>query len=360
MLIVGAGLAGLSVAWHLAQTRSGQRVLVLDQGPAPAGEASAQNAGMLRRFALDPLERARAQRTFEALRSLPTDDWPDPAFRSTGSVLGLATDRPDYAVVAEDLLERGVRVERIEGTDLGRVAPILEDSPIEACWWLPQDGVCDPWTLAQGFARGAGRRGVQFAFDQRVCALLVTGADQVHGVRLADGTTIHAETTVLCTAAWTPLLDSSADLRPLARHLWQSDAHPLSAPGHPWCWIDDVGVYARPEAGGFLCSPCDEELRIPHPGPDSIGRPEAEARAVLIDKLERFLPALGSVRFDRGWRGLRTFAADRTPRLGPDPERTGLFWATGLGGSGVSTCWAIGEEAAAVLAPAPDRERLSS
>ena len=57
VLIIGAGLAGLSVAWHLAPTH---RVLVVDQGAQPGAEATAQNAGMVRRLVEDPVERAIA------------------------------------------------------------------------------------------------------------------------------------------------------------------------------------------------------------------------------------------------------------------------------------------------------------
>ena len=55
VVVVGAGLAGLSVAWHLAAE---MRVLVLEQGEQPGAEATAQNAGMVRRMGEDPCERA--------------------------------------------------------------------------------------------------------------------------------------------------------------------------------------------------------------------------------------------------------------------------------------------------------------
>ena len=133
-------------------------------------------------------------------------------------------------------------------------------------------------------------------------------------------------------------------LFPLRRTLLQTESHPLSE-GHPWTWIDDVGIYARPEAGGFLLSGCDEAVDAPGERP-STGPVEAEHRALALDKVERYLPALGPLRFRNGWSGLRTFAPDRRPVLGDEPCMPGLWWAAGLGGYGVTCSLAVGEAVA--------------
>ena len=93
VLVVGAGLAGCSVAWHLAPRA---RVLVLEQGVQPGAEASAQNAGMVRRLGEDPYERALALRTVARLDHLgpafPAPPsrvvgavWPSPTIRATST-----------------------------------------------------------------------------------------------------------------------------------------------------------------------------------------------------------------------------------------------------------------------------------
>ena len=125
-------------------------------------------------------------------------------------------------------------------------------------------------------------------------------------------------------------------------------AHPLAETDHPWCWLDDVGVYARPEAGSWLVSGCDEAVDVPAPGPGSAGAIEPFGRALAADKL-RYLPELVGTRLHRGWTGLRTFAPDRRPILGADAELPGLWWAAGLGGFGVTTCSAVGEVVATWL-----------
>ena len=88
VIVVGGGIAGASVAWHL---RDRGRVLLLERGPAFGAEAASQNAGMVRRLGEDPWERALAIRTVERLVALDSNPGPfqiSPS-RVVGAVLGL-------------------------------------------------------------------------------------------------------------------------------------------------------------------------------------------------------------------------------------------------------------------------------
>ena len=71
---------------------------------------------------------------------------------------------------------------------------------------------------------------------------------------------------------------------------------------------------------------------------------------LLAEKLAAGAPALADVTIRRSWACLRTFAADRRPVIGPDPDLPGLFHVSGLGGFGMTTSAAVGELAATLLA----------
>lgn len=340
VVIVGAGLAGCSLAWHLA---ADTRVLILEQGDQPGAEASSQNAGMVRRMGEDPAERALSARSF-AFYEDPGEDWVDtPPSRRVGAVLGLAWDPFQLHESVAALRAAGVRVECLKQPAL--VAPALADAPLTAAWYLPDERVADAHALLSGFLGGARRRGAAVRCRSRVTGLMLDKG-RVVGLRTESGD-VAAGRVVLAAGAWSAHLAAQAGLRrplmPLRRTLLQSDPHPLSRPDHPWCWIDDVGVYVRPEGGGWLCSPCDEAVDFPDVGADSWGALTDDQRARAVDKLERYLPALADARLARGWTGLRTFAPDRAPVMGPDPEVDGLWWAAGLGGFGVTCSYAIGE-----------------
>jgi D-arginine dehydrogenase len=352
VLIVGAGLAGASLAWHLA---GAGRVLLLEQGPQPLAEASAQNAGMVRRLVRGAEERDLACRSAAQLAAdSGRGDWQDlETFRPTGAVIALAgPGDPALAEAAADLAARGLRIDEVPAGRLGAVAPALAGAPLTRAYHLPDEGVCDAWSLGQGFLRGARRHGTRLEFGLRVRAL-ISRSGRVSGVETERGP-ILAGIVVVAAGAWSQQLAASAGLdrplRPLARHLLQSTPHPLAAGPHPWCWIDDLGLYLRPEAGGFLCSPCDETERHPAAGPGSAGPADELGKALTLDKLRRAVPALGALRFRGGWTGLRTFAPDRRFRVGFDPELDGLFWLAGLGGAGLTCAFALGEDAAAAIA----------
>ncbi len=339
VIIVGAGLGGCSVASFIAPERS---VLVLDQGE-PGAEASAQNAGMVRRLGEDPYERILAMRTHDWLCA-PGDDWADLApSRRTGAVLALAHEDHHLHDAAAHAMASGVRIEELDAP--ASVAPALAGSRLRKAWWLPDERVADPWSLVSGFLRRARRHGAVVHGGEPVLGLVRQG-DRITGVRTPLGT-ISAGSVVLAAGAWSAGLALGAGLRrpliPLRRTLLQTEPHPLSSPEHPWCWVDDVGIYARPEGGGWLVSGCDEEVSWPSDGPGSRGPVADLPRALAADKLARWMPALGDVRFRGGWTGLRTFAPDRRPLLGSDPDLDGLWWAAGLGGFGVTCSYAIGE-----------------
>ena len=144
VLIVGAGLAGCATAWHLAPDHD---VLVVDQGSDPGAEATAQNAGMVRRLGEDPAERALALRTHDFLAA-PGPDWTDlTVSRRTGALLGLSQDRWHLHDAVAHLRAHGVTVESVEGAEVARLAPALRDSPLQQGWWLPDERIADRGSL---------------------------------------------------------------------------------------------------------------------------------------------------------------------------------------------------------------------
>jgi D-arginine dehydrogenase len=350
VLVVGAGLAGLALAWHLAPHA---RVLVLDQGDGPGSEASAQNAGMVRRLVDDPIERALALRT-AAFFADPGPDWSERSpSRVVGAVLALAVDAHHLDDGAAHLRARGVPVHLVDRP--AEVAPVLAGSPLRAAWWLPEERLGDPWSLLQGYRAGLERHGGEVRARVRVAGLRVEGG-RAAGVDTDRGP-IAAERVVLATGAWSAALAAAhglwRPLAPLRRTLLQTAPHPLATRDHPWVWLDDAGLYVRPEGGGWLVSACDEAHDPPPPGPGSRGPVEGAVRALAADKLARLLPTLADAHLAGGWSGLRTFAPDRRPVLGADPELPGLWWVAGLGGSGVTGGHAAAEAVACWMTDRP-------
>jgi len=335
-VIVGAGFAGASTAYHLAR-RGARQVLVLEKDAAAGMQASGRNAGLLRQSSDDPdialfLQRgARAAR--RALRDVPG------SIRRTGSlILGGGVGR----------LAAGPHARIVEAS---RIVKGLEGRALHD----PDDCVVDPAALLHVFLEGARGRGVTFAFGERVTA-----------VRTAHGRIEAVETTrrrvatrrlVVAAGAWAGEVAALAGstgiaIEPRRRHLFRGAIDRPEGRSWPFVWNEEKGVYFRPEGDGMLLSPCDAE---PHPAAE----PEVDParKDELASKIADAFGVLGDWRVGPGWACLRTFARDERFVIGPDPVIQGLFWVGALGGHGMTSSWSIGRLAAQVIlgrrAPGP-------
>ncbi|MEN0065098.1 MAG: FAD-dependent oxidoreductase [Myxococcota bacterium] len=346
VVIVGAGLGGLALAHHLAPHR---HVLVVDQGTALGAEASSQNASMIRTLAEDPVERVLAVRSARWLQD-PGEDWAEaPPARTTGAIVGLALDPHHLDDAVAHLRARGIPVDHPPAVPRWASADAWETA-----WWLPSAQIADPAIMMRGFAATLARHEGELRLRTTVVGFL--GTDAITGVQTEQGP-IEADAVVLAAGAFGQRLGALAGvhrpLLPLRRSIWRTAPHPLAEAHAPWVWLDDVGLYVRPDGDRFLVCGCDEQPEdVPHaPGTTADADPQMEQQT--RKRLAHAFPALAEVPFETGWSGLRTFAPDRRPLLGPDPERPGLWWLAGLGGAGVTCAAAAGEAVAGWLLDRP-------
>ena len=132
-------------------------------------------------------------------------------------------------------------------------------------------------------------------------------------------------------------------LQPLRRTAALVDVPPTEGMER-WPLTIDIAeeFYFKPEAGKLLISPADETPVAP-----GDAQPDDLDIAIGIDRVEAAL-AIDVKRVVRSWSGLRTFAPDRTPVVGFDPESEGFFWCAGQGGYGIQTAPALARTAASL------------
>ncbi len=330
-------MAGCAIASRVSNFAS---VVVLESGPQIAQEGAAQNAGLIRRLDPEPCDRALAQRTFAYL----CDQGPDLSTQ-VGAILGLVRDPLGLHDACAHLKARGVQVHTAEHTDF----PLLHGAPISKVWHLPDERVANGPNLAHHLLDIAKSNGAQLQTNRTAHELIIEQGQCV-GAKTTDGPII-ADLTVVACGAWSGILATKAGLDrplfPLRRMAAVASTTTPITSNHPWCWLDDVGLYAKQHGKGWLISPCDEQLDTPSMGISSTGQPNESQWRLLNQKIHHFLPRLIDGKVVQSWTGLRTFCPDRRPLLGEDGECSGLYWAAGLGGSGLSSCIGVADALAA-------------
>jgi D-arginine dehydrogenase len=343
VVVIGGGIAGLATALPLA--RAGRRTLLVEAEAVLASHSSGRNAAIWLAAHDDPTTPELARRSRELLDA----EWPRDAAPWLAPVGALvAAETPAALASWERGAERcGMQARRADAAEAVRRAPALAGGAARTALWLPEAGVIDVHAATETLARVTRRAGGEIRTGRRVARVAARGG-RVEGVELDDGARVAADAVVLAAGAWSAGLGESCGaplpLAPLRRHLVVLEpAEPALASGAIVWWASD-DVYWRPESGGVLASPCDEE-------PFAACSPPADDAALegLLRKLRRAAPALAASRVRRSWACLRTFAPDRELVAGADPRIVGLFWLAGLGGRGMTIGAAAGELAAGAV-----------
>jgi D-arginine dehydrogenase len=351
-VIVGAGFAGGSTAFHLARRGIG-RVVVVERERRAGVHSSGRNAAMVRQVVAEPAIAGLARQGARAIQALSSA--PEPVeFRARGSLLLASGARLETLRREADLArEAGLPAEWWSRAQAVARVPVLSGADFEGGCFCPSDGVVDIAALLQHYLRGAEESGAQVVLGEEAVELVVEGG-KVAGIRTGD-VVVRAPAVVDAAGAWAGRLGAEAGglripMRALRRHLVFTGRFPRASPDWPFVWDVAHEVYFRPESDGLLLSPCDESECAP-------GIPEVDPAAIelLSEKVRRHLPGLGDLPVARSWAGLRSFAPDGRFVIGPDPALPGLFWAAGLGGHGVTSSAGVGA-LAAELVERPERD----
>jgi glycine/D-amino acid oxidase-like deaminating enzyme len=328
VVIIGGGIAGLSLAFHLA--RAGQRgIILLEREDLPGTYASGHNAAMARTLTGRDEHTAL---TVEGRRRLAKAS----LLEASGGLL-VGAERGALAAYKAEAERHGVQVLHGEGSPL----PGLKAAEHLA---IPGDGVIDIAGLLSTCAEGARVGGVDLRFGCALRALRTTEA----GFDLdTDRGPLRTKTLAITAGAWAGELGRMAGSQlaftPLRRSLvWSGAAHPQR---EPWVWWVDRPFYLRPESGGLLMCPC-EEVAVPLPPRGKQPDTDPAVLEDLFTSLRELAPQLAERPITRYWTGLRTFAPDRRFVIGWDPWNPRLFWSAGFGGHGMTSGLAAGALAA--------------
>ena len=343
-IVVGAGVVGASVAFHLAER--GVDTLVLDS-EGPAAGSTARSGALIRAHYPTALETELA---WESLTGY-FERWDE----RVGGGCGFTRTGFAYLVGEENVeaLKHNVAMQREVGVETGIVGPeglreidpSLRTDGLTLAAYEPRGGYADPVATAVGLLRAAQALGARFE-RRRATALLHSG-EKIRGVHTTQGP-IEAETVVLAAGAWSVSLTGGVGfvlpIRP-ARVRVALFERPYELPTHLTLIDATQGFYARPAAErATLVGSRDSLEWLPTPD-EPTPEPDGAFVADVSRKLARRVPALGGAPYRSGRSGILDMTPDGRPILGPaGPE--GLFLAIGWSGTGFKKAPAVGAELA--------------
>ena len=341
-IVIGAGIAGATVAAHLAQDR---RVALIEAEEA-AGYHSTGRSAAIWILNYGPPDVRVLTGLSRPFFENPGEGFADAPILSRRSVVFLAP--PEQTEHLARLLAEGSGLREAPVEEIRRMVPALRPGyAVQAA--IEDDAFdIDVASLHQGFLRRMRALGGTLALRSRTGKIERRG--ETWHVDVAGGATFAAPVVVNASGAWGDVVAEQAGVRPLGlvpkrRTGCVIDPQPFAV--HDWPMINDVDHtwYVRPEARTkLMVSPADETDIHPHDV-----QPDEFDVAVAIDRMQQAMD-IEVRRVEHSWAGLRTFTPDRSLAFGWDPDAKGFFWCVGQGGYGIQTSPAAGKLVADVIA----------
>jgi D-arginine dehydrogenase len=355
VIVIGAGIAGASVAYELAADRG---VLLLERESQPGYHTTGRSAALFTETYGNAVMRAltRASRSF--LLQPPAGFASTPLLSPRGTLLVARAEQ--MAALRRAYEECSALVDNLAlwtGDELRSRIACFTPEQVAAGLLEPDAMDIDVHALHQGYLRGLRARGGALQCAAEVRALAHDG--ERWQVDCAAGR-FTAALVVNAAGAWADEIGRLAGAAPIGLVPKRRTAITFDPPAgvavEHWPAVIDIDEqwYFKPDAGRLLASPADET-----PSPPCDAQPEEYDVAVLVDRLTA-ATTLAVPRIHSRWAGLRSFVADKTIVAGFDATEPGFFWLAGQGGYGIQTSPAVARAAAALLKGEPLPEDIAA
>ena len=349
VIVIGAGVIGSSVAYHLARFGAG-RVLVLDRTQVGAGTTS-QSSGILRTHysVIENVELALASwQVFQDFAGYLEDDEASAGLVKCGYLIA-SPEGPKLDALRSALAgqrSKGITVQELDASQATSLLPIARFDDAALIGFEPEAGFADAYLTATGFARAARRRGVKIIEGVEVQRLLHADG-RVSGVETSQGT-FHAGTVISTQNIWA---------RDIER--WTGIATPVAAERHtvlalqgPQPYTFQMPVYKDLGSPGMLyCRSYGGTQMLVSEGlaGETLPEPDNQQGPVPMDYVaevgaqvaERF-PSFETAGLASSWTGVYDVTPDWNPVLGRLPGLQGLVVGYGFSGHGFKLSPGIG------------------
>jgi 4-methylaminobutanoate oxidase (formaldehyde-forming) len=343
-VVVGGGVIGTSIAYHLA-TMGQKEVVLLERKQLTSGTTwHAAGEVVSGGASEDPLWMARYSR--DLYTRLEEETGLSTGFKQVGYLQLATTERRDEAYRRETayMRSKGMTKEILSPKEILDIVPMMKTDDVIHGFWTPDEGRANPVDVTMSMAKGARMKGVQIFEDTEVTAFDIKDG-RIAGVQTARGI-IECEKVVLAAGLWGRELAAKAGvLVPLqaAEHYYLltepiSGVTPENVPV-----IEDPEAYGyyREEGGGLLVGmfePVGAAWSLdgtPNDSAFAVLPPDWDRLGPFLEKAMQRFPALEDAGIRTLFCGPESFTDDISPMLGESPEVDGLYLACGLNSVGI-------------------------
>lgn len=369
VVIVGGGIVGASVAYHL--THLGMTdVVLLEQGQLSSG-TTWHAAGLVGQLRATESGTRLVQYSAALYQSLEAETGLSTGYKQCGGVTVARTPERMVQLLRTAAAAEAFNLECEILTPrqaLDRY-PILETSDLQGAIWLPLDGTANPTDVTQSLARGARMTGAQIFERTRVIGM--TARDGAMTGVQTDRGDIEAEIVINCGGQWAKAIGAMAGVNV-----------PLHSAEHFYVVTDQIAgvdrmlpilrdpdgyTYMKEEVGGLVvggfepvAKPWVSPDRIPHPFEFQLLDEDWEHFEILMDSALHRLPVLQQTGIKKFYNGPESFTPDNQFILGEAPEVKNFFVAAGFNSVGIASAGGAGRALAQwIVAGEPPSDLVS-
>ncbi len=331
VVIIGGGIMGVSTAYHLAR-RGVRDVVILEREPFLGHGATGRCAGGVRYQFATEINIRLSLVSLPMIERFEEETGVSPQYRPIGYLFVLTRPEDVDAFRRNVALQHrlGVQTEWLDGDDVRRRLPYMHFPDALAGTFHAKDGLADPHSLVQGYAKRAREMGVRIVTDAEVTGILVE-SDRVRAVRTKQGD-IQTNTVVNAAGPWAGLVAQMAGvdlpITPLRRQWLTTTPLPELPPDFPFVIDFAQALYFHPEGQGVLTGMSNPNEK---PGFDQSVDPEWEL--VHMEAAMARLPMLAEAGVMSRVAGLYEVTPDAHPIFGPT-EVGGFYVVAGFSGHG--------------------------